>query len=470
MMKNAIIFGCGNAGGIAFQKISLEYTILAWTDNDDSLWGKEKMGIPIIQPDKVKRLCEESDIDIFIAMDKSDLVIEQVMNLGADKVFVWRNPFFYNIKGMIPFRKYKSTYYTKRNRNRKAILFISAIANIRDHKIASLIKKCGYEVCLAYLISEPSVSEPEFACIYDEIYPIQSMDELVDFVNNSEFDLVHSSSEQEFLTAILTYSNKVVIHEWHDLRRETAAISPNELAMEYLSHTRADGVIYPTKALRNNALLKFGKPVERTYVIENFISKELIPDCRLEKLSCKDGKIHAVYEGEIVAAPKENKMYFNDLWLRLAEAGIQVHFYAKYNQEFFHYLEELHVNIHYEGDFSSKQLSVEMSKYDVGLCIFNTNSINKLYLENGLPNNLYEYLNAGIPVAVGNVECHKQFVETNTVGRQVDLDGNIMQQMHEISKINISDTFLEDNDFMFEKQIYGLLELYDYCITNRDRK
>lgn len=469
-MKNAIIFGCGNVGGIAFKKISLEYTILAWTDNDDSLWGKEKMGIPIIQPIEVKNLCKESDIDIFIAMDKCDLVVEQVMNLGADKVFVWRNPFFYNIDGMIPFRKHKRIYYTKQNKNKKAVLFISAIANIRDHKIASLIKKSGYEVCLGYLISEPPASEPEFACIYDEIYPMQSIDELVDFVNNSEFDLVHSSSEPEFLTAILTYSNKVVIHECHDLRSETAAMSPNELAMEYLSHTRADGVIYPTKALRNNALLKFGKPKERTYVIENFISKELIPIHRLEKMSDRDGKIHAVYEGGIVAAPKENKKYFNDLWLRLAQSGIQVHFYTKYNQDFCHYLEGLHTNIHYEGDFSSKQLSVEMSKYDLGLCIFNTNSINKLYLENGSPNKLYEYLNAGIPIAVDNVECHKQFVETYAVGRQVDLSGNILQQMQEISKIKVSDTFLEDNGFMFEKQISGLLELYDYCITNRDRK
>ena len=40
-MKKCIIFGCGNIGKAAYKKLKDYYEIVAWSDNDQSLYGQE---------------------------------------------------------------------------------------------------------------------------------------------------------------------------------------------------------------------------------------------------------------------------------------------------------------------------------------------------------------------------------------------------------------------------------------------
>ena len=81
-MDKAIVFGCGYAGEGAYCKLSEIYEIIAWTDNNASLWGKKKEGIGIIAPQEMYELLRENkDITLFVAIvDSLDIVNQLHLN------------------------------------------------------------------------------------------------------------------------------------------------------------------------------------------------------------------------------------------------------------------------------------------------------------------------------------------------------------------------------------------------------
>ena len=61
--------------------------------------------------------------------------------------------------------------------------------------MASIVKKAGGKVYLAYIIRSPYGVWQEYADMYEEIFAVMSVQSLYDFVKNSEFDIIHCSSE-----------------------------------------------------------------------------------------------------------------------------------------------------------------------------------------------------------------------------------------------------------------------------------
>ncbi len=470
MMKNAIIFGCGKIGTATYKKLKNQYCILAWSDNNGALWESKKEGIPIVQPIEIPELLKKENADVFVAVENGQEIVEQLRSLQVKNIYIWKKTFFYSADGLFPYKENTGMYYKKNKKEETHILFVSATAGIRDHKTAKAVKKTGKKVHLAYLKFSPYDIDSEYANIYEDIYSFMSIQALQDFIDNSDFDLVHSSSEPDYITALLARSNKPIIHDCHDLSSSNRTMFPEELTLEYIAHKEASGVVYPTEGLRNEAIRRFGLSWDKTYVLENFTSEELIPHKKKEKISRFDGELHCVYEGAILEGDKASKRYFEEIWLKLAKSGIHVHFYTNYDINYCHYLESMNPKIHFEGNLSSKQLSVELSKYDIGLCIYNTNDSNKLYLEHSSPNKLYEYVNAGIPVAVGNVECHRIFAEENGFGRQVNMDRELYSQMRTIAEIKIKERILQEKGFTFESKIQGLLDFYNQAIEQKKQK
>lgn len=468
-MKRAIIFGCGKIGMTAYNKLKRYYQIIAWSDNNDSLWGGQREGIPIIKPAEIPVIMQKEEVDIFVSMEYADEVIQQLKMLLVKNIFVWKRGFFYSVDNLYPMEFPVDAFHVANKGEVLHILFVSATANIRDHKTAKAVKKAGHHIYLAYLVASPHEASPEYADIYEGIFPIMSMAGLAEFVEQSDFDIIHSSSEPDFLTPLLIRTNKVIIHDCHDLGSSQRCMSPEELMIEYIAHVGADGVIYPTEGLREAAVKRFNISRDKTYVLENFISEDMIPQVRKEKRSALDGELHCVYEGVITEGDKQNKRYFEEIWLKFANDGLHVHFYTNYDIRYCKFLESLHPNIHYEGNMSSKQLATEMSQYDVGICIYNATIQNRQYLENGSPNKLFEYVNAGIPVAVGDVKALKLLVEENGLGKEVYMDRNLYSQIEEIAKIQIKDNVLQNKGFILENRVQGLLELYKKSISIRKK-
>ena len=94
---------------------------------------------------------------------------------------------------------------------------------------------------------------------------------------------------------------------------------------------------------------------------------------------------------------------------------------------------------------------------------------NRQYLEFASPNKIQEYVNAGIPVAVGDIESQREFVETNLFGSAVDMKGDLNTQITEISKINISKGVLREKGFTLESRIPQLLQFYNECSQRKKR-
>ncbi|MBQ3163235.1 MAG: glycosyltransferase [Lachnospiraceae bacterium] len=468
-MKKCIIFGCGKNGRAAFEKLKLFYDIECWADNDETKWGSWVKEVPVIEPERIQEYAQNDELDIFICMYDYQEAYKQLKAMGIQNVYVWKGGFFYKPEGLFPLEFPRLNYHKKTQKNEGLhVLFVSNAAAIRDNKIASVVKKAGVKVYLAFIEEDPRIASPEFVDMYEEIYPIMSIRELYDFVKNSEFDIVHCSSEPEYTAAVLKNTDKPIILDCHDLRSSYQKMNHDKLTLEFLSHRGATGVIYPTEGLREETIRKYDINREDTLVIENYPSSDLCVLEKKEKLSCIDGELHAVYEGGIISNNNtECNKYFQDIWLKIVNAGVHVHFYSQADVKYCRYLESLHPYLHYEGNMSSKELASELTKYDVGLCVFNNNPKHQLYADNSSPLKLCEYINSQIPVAVGNVNSHITFLRKYRCGDCLDLEKDIKRQLCTIANIKIPENILEKNKLTIDSKIEQILEFYDRAIKKK---
>lgn len=463
MKKQCMIFGCGAVGKIAYHKLSQIYDVLVYIDNNEMLWGEEIHQINICSPKEAKDIYDRQEtIEIVIAVTDYYPIYLQLKQMGMEDIVVWKSGLLYRCEGMYNLMPiaYMNSFFDKKEMSEMSVLFVQTAPCIRTNKIAKALKDCGISTALAYTENSPQFNNRNYVEVYQQYYPIFAMKELIDLVNESDFDIVHSSNEPDILTALLTYSNKTVVHDCHDLSSAYKSMTPDEMAVEYVANVKSSGVIYTTEGIRQEAIRKFNIKEDKTFVLENLISEELIPQKRLSKLSSKDGQIHIVYEGGIIGNDKMSHRYFEDIWLKIAQAGIHIHFYSPSDYQYCKKLEALHPNLHFEGNVSSNELAVEMSKYDVGLCWLNTNEKNIQYLEFASPNKIQEYINAGLPVAVGNVKSQIKYVEGFCFGKYLDLNENIEKQLKEISMIEIPTNILSKKKLTFESRIPDLIDFY----------
>ncbi len=464
-MKKILIFGAGFLGEAAYYKLRQICNILYYIDNDRNKTGKKLHNITIINMQKLKQVYDEQYMDIVIASQYFSEMEKQLCDIGIKKYYVIKNGFFYykDSKGeVIPHDIGQMKICTDINEKR-SILFVQNTACIRTHKIARALKCHGWKVFLAYTTISPELSNGEYVSVYDSIYAINTIPQFIEWINKSDFNYIHSSNEPDFLTVILTQTKKIIIHDCHDLSSAYKSMTPKEMFLEFAANRNSRGVIYTTEGIRDKALEKFNIPREKTFVLANLISEELAPQKRLKKISTIDNELHCVYEGGVIPKDKESHRYFEVIWKKLAECGLHIHFYTNCEKQYCIYLDSLHERIHYEGNLSSKQLAEEMTKYDVGLCVLNVTLKNKQYVEFASPNKIQEYVNAGLPVAVGDVSSQKKFVEENGFGKQIDFYRDILAQFQDIAKIKIEDNILHKKGLTFESKIPELIKFYDKC-------
>lgn len=462
-MKKAIIFGCGNLGRLLYFKVKDIYEILYYADNNKDLWGEKINGIEIINPEKIRVLKLD---EIIVSIFAYEEVAEQLFAMGK-KACVVSNAgllFRYDEDRILkPFRVDAPTFGKKEKEY--SILFVQMTACIRTHKIAALMKENGWKTALAYSVGHPAVSNPEYLPFYDDIISINDIGDFIDGINQSDFDIIHSSNEPDFLTNLLLTTNKKVIHDVHDLISIYKGVSCEGLILEHIANVKAHGVIYTSEGAKEIAKQKFDISEDKLFVLENRPDTRLKSSCRYEKISAGDGEIHCVYEGGI-GIEKESFRYYETIWKEITDEGIHIHFYSSQNKEYCINLSEESSYLHYEGDFNSQLLASEMTKYDCGLVILNTSDKNRMYLETSSPNKLYEYWNAGLPVVVGDIKTHAKLVEKYHGGIQLNRKEEIRPQLEKAREIKISNTFLEDNCLYMNQYALDLINFYKRIIQS----
>ena len=464
-MKKCVIFGAGTMGQRAFYKISENYEIQYYIDNDIRLWGGSVGGIRIISPTEFEEKILDKSILIVVSCMAYREIVSQLREMGYYNIKILLEGLLYEYEKdnlLIPDSNNKITYFRKRKKE-KNILFVQNRPCIRTNKIAMLMKQKGYKVYLLYTEAPTVDKSKEYEEIYNQVFTVWTQAEIVEFVNRSEFDILHCSNAPDCLGALLVNSNKPMVYDCHDMESLQGKNSLAILTLEHIVNTQSEGVIYTSDGVKDIAIKKFGREDKDIFVLENMIMKQLDRK-NYSKLSKKDGEIHCVYEGGINGKDINSDRYFENIWNKIVAEGIHIHFYSQSDEHYCLELEKKSKYLHYEGNKSTKELVSEMTKYDCGLAVFNVNSSNQVFLETGTANKMYEYINAGLPVLVGNVQSYIDFVNRYNVGMYLDLNSDIYRQIEKACKLKIEDDFLEAHSLTMESKLNELEKFYQKII------
>lgn len=462
MKKNIILFGAGFYGKNAYLNFNNNYNIICFIDNKLGGHEENQYGIPIYSFETL-RTRSLIDTDIIICTRNYKQIELQLLSVGIKEYYVYFEGFLYinnAIATMLPVELSKYKYY-KKSIYEKNILFVQNAACIRTHKIATVMKAHGYKVFLLYTMAPPNSNNQNFVDTYDGIYGFSSVAGIVDFVENSEFDVIHSSNAPDMLTNILLRTSKTVVHDTHDMNSLWGNESVEELILEYMANTYSAGNIYTSKGVTDIARKKFDLSNKEVFTLENVILEQEEIETPYKKMSELDREIHCVYEGGINGNDINSDRYFEDIWKRITLERIHIHFYSQGDEKYCKKLASSSDYLHYEGNMGSKELVREMTKYDCGLAIFNINDKNRVFMETGTANKVYEYINSGLPVAVGDLNSYKEFVENYKVGLQIDFSKNLRKQFENLIKISIPCNFLEDNKFTMMSKGEEIVAFYE---------
>ena len=109
---------------------------------------------------------------------------------------------------------------------------------------------------------------------------------------------------------------------------------------------------------------------------------------------------------------------------------------------------------------NAKKLSEELLKYDFGL-VPHPPDLKVLNISFALPNKLFDYLAAGLPIAGRNISSLKKFIDKHQIGFTYNTNQELISNLFN-DKCNYT---ICPERFLMEYQISGLLELYEQ-VTN----
>ena len=461
-MKKVIIFGAGFYGQSAYYKIKTQVEIICFADNNPALSGAELFGIPIIAGVRLNEV-RTPETDVIICAGNYFEIGMQLTKMGITDYYVMLEGFLYHSnagESMMPVELNRYSYYRK-HKHEKNILYVQNTACIRTHKTAALMRNSGYSVFLLYLVAPPAASNAAYSSVYDDIFTFYTQDAVVDFVENSDFDIVHCSNEPDILTNLLLATKKHIVFDTHDMMSIRRTENIEKLVLEYVANTASDGNIYISDWVVDIARKKYDLKNKEIIAWENIVLEQEQITGTSVKLSSLDGELHCVYEGGINGTDRFNHRFFEDIWKKIAECGIHIHFYSQSDYKYCQELDAGNTYFHYEGNLGTKELIQEMTKYDCGLALFNVHEQNRLFLESGSANKIYEYLNAGLPVVVGNIQSHIDFAKKYNIGKKLDMDKDIKAQIADISQISIESNFLTKNRLTMMSRSQELVNFYE---------
>ena len=87
--------------------------------------------------------------------------------------------------------------------------------------------------------------------------------------------------------------------------------------------------------------------------------------------------------------------------------------------------------LHYHGPVSPLELLSELTQYDFGLIPLADSRQHHRHLDSALPNKLYEYLAAGLPVIASDFQSLREFITQREVGFTFSKPSEIVKELSE---------------------------------------
>ncbi|PKM50829.1 MAG: hypothetical protein CVV02_10065 [Firmicutes bacterium HGW-Firmicutes-7] len=342
----------------------------------------------------------------------------------------------------------------------RKILFIQSVPCIRTIKVAKALSVKGVVVDLIYFALHPTQVYKDIDLPFKNIYQLKNITQLIDHINNSDYDVLYSSNEPDYLTVLFSTTNKPIIHDTHDMMSLRSDLTIEQVVFEYLANVKSTGNIYVNPLIRDIAVARFNLKDKPILNLHSFIEQEQLPDKIYEKSSKKDGDLHCVFEGGLLGTPGHHR-YLEPIFLMLAQNHIHVHLHCQVNPDYIKELVDKSSYIHYEGLTSPKNLITEMTKYDVGLAIFNMTEKNKTFLDTAFPNKIWDYLAAGLPILFSDLLSFRAFAAQSKVGKVLNLNEDIRKQVEEISRIKIDQDILKKKKWLMNDVVQDIISFME---------
>ncbi len=289
------------------------------------------------------------------------------------------------------------------------ILFVQDAPCIRNYKMATALRSKGHQVTLAY---ERARLSQMYKDLKDDTYSsciqLKNHRQLWDL--SKQFDLIHCHNEPDHLTVAALAGDAPVVHDTHDLISLRHADNKMLRFFEGIANRGASGRVYVSEYQKKMAHSLYDINLSTSIVIPNFVLKKMIPSGTRKKISLGEKGIHIVYEGGLSLDPKSHRYYW-PLFKKLADRKLNVHIYPSFHSQQFETICKDNEFVHYHHPVSPEKIVYEMSQYDYGIIPFIITKENKRHLESAMPNKLFEYLAAGIPVISRNLYSLRTFFE-----------------------------------------------------------
>lgn len=323
------------------------------------------------------------------------------------------------------------------------ILFVHIDPCIRAEKEAFALANRGHRV---HLLCQGLNFQPNMRDICASVTHYADLAELGSLIRKrDDFDVVHCHNEpNEPTVAALDNTDRPVVYDCHDFRglRQTLAGAEAETERRCFEDTAA--VVHVSRGMAEAAAGRYAS--DKVLVLPSYPMLTAAPAEHLPKL---DGN-HLVYLGGLRDRGSVHYEYRNYLpfFEKLTAAGVHVHAYpADFNpknlgtylaldreNEFFH----LHPKLPYA------ELLREISRYQWGLSGFNFMDIKDpntlLFLNNALPNKLFDYLLGGVCPVVVNCETSGRWAVEHGLGyHAADAEQMVDIVLHETPKPPLSD-------------------------------
>ena len=349
---------------------------------------------------------------------------------------------------------------TKSSQKDLSVLFLSYHCCIRCAKEGMALKKRGVKV----LFAQKNIANNEV--VYQLPFNIaffSTQEHLFELLKNMQgFDLIHVHNEPDWLVTIAKKARPElpIVYDCHDLDSQRRGEANKD---EIEAMKAADAYFFPSKAYLEGAAEYHQLPAEKPKsVIYSMVGEETIyvpekPMPRWRGIVYQGG---SVCPTDTVPATHPEYPLYRD-YLLFADAmysfGIPFVMYGVKPQFIPGYI---HHGAVVFGAYEYTQMIANISRYDWGLigCPHNQPQWQK-----AMPNKLFEYLAAGIPVMSLNAKEAGEFVEDNGFGVIIKEPEDVLRYYDDHEKYR-ENVMARRDEFTMEGQTDTIIDVYNQVI------
>ena len=331
---------------------------------------------------------------------------------------------------------------------------------IRVQKMALPLMEEGYEVhCISHRI-------PSYADRYETLSLYQDVDQLYSAIRlHPDADIFHCHNEPNwFVSAVKSvFPNKPVVLDMHDsmlIRVAPEDESQNRISVDERNNAQlADALVFVSDPMAVTCRREYG--LEQPFIIlPSYVPKGFY---KIDPWKWLGG---ITYEGRIdlpeEIGTEELKFFsycdYKELAKALAEKQIPFHLYTPRKDG---KIQEAYKGIaHWRGSYPFDDLIRKLGRHNWGI-IGNLQA--HLAWQAAMPNKLFEYLAAGIPVIALNASEGGKFLDDTGMGINVNSVDEIVARWTEHRKCR-EKVFKHRHEWSMERHIHLLEELYEKII------